>query len=109
MNAELSPASAASIRAVMFLMECGYTDVKPLKGGKWACINRLLFTTAILTGSDATVEDTYERRWCYHTYEDAQRALDAWDGTGEPEGWHRDPITGRRRPDGDPAREYIMG
>jgi hypothetical protein len=25
----------------------------------------------------------------------------------EPVGWFRDPLTGRRRPDGDPDKEYI--
>jgi hypothetical protein len=35
-------------------------------------------------------------------------AAHEWDGTGEPVGWMRHPQTGRRRPDGDPAREYIQ-
>jgi hypothetical protein len=26
---------------------------------------------------------------------------------GEPAGWHRNPPTGRRRPEGDAAREYV--
>lgn len=30
-----------------------------------------------------------------------------WDGIGEPEGWFRNPKTGRRRPDGDKEQEYI--
>jgi hypothetical protein len=30
-----------------------------------------------------------------------------WDGTGEPEGWFRHPASGRRRPDCDPAQEYV--
>ncbi len=25
----------------------------------------------------------------------------------EPEGWYRNPNTGRRRPDGDPTKEYV--
>jgi hypothetical protein len=33
--------------------------------------------------------------------------MNAWDGVGEPAGWFREPATGRRRPDGDPAREYV--
>ncbi len=31
-----------------------------------------------------------------------------WEGEGEPTGWFRHPRTGRRRPDGDPEREYVM-
>jgi len=25
----------------------------------------------------------------------------------EPEGWYRNPTTGRRRPDGDKSKEYV--
>jgi hypothetical protein len=35
------------------------------------------------------------------------RALLGWDGDGEPEGWYRHPASGRRRPDGDPAKEHV--
>ncbi len=34
------------------------------------------------------------------------RAAIGWDGKGEPEGWYRGP-GGRRRPDGDPAKEFV--
>ena len=35
------------------------------------------------------------------------RAALGWDGTGEPEGWYRHPASGRRRPEGDPAKEFV--
>jgi hypothetical protein len=37
----------------------------------------------------------------------AVRELNRWDGQGEPQDWFRHPKTGRRRPDGDPSREYV--
>lgn len=37
----------------------------------------------------------------------AVAALIAWNGEGEPSGWMRHPETGRRRPGGDPAGEYV--
>lgn len=37
----------------------------------------------------------------------AVAALIEWDGTGEPEGWIRHPMTGRRRPGGDASKEYV--
>jgi hypothetical protein len=44
-------------------------------------------------------------------YADPVRAVVAavtWDGTGDPiDGWHRNPFTGRRREDGDPAKETV--
>lgn len=84
--------------------EHGYTDYVEFPNGNNACINRLMFTHAIL--SELT-EIYHGDRWCYHSYEDAKAALDAWDGEGEPNGWHRHPTTGRRRPDGEPSKEYI--
>lgn len=37
------------------------------------------------------------------------RAVLGWDGTGEPAGWTRHPLTGRVRPDGTAASETIEG
>lgn len=45
--------------------------------------------------------------YCYHEIPAAWWAAIAWDGEGEPEGWIRHLESGRRRPDGDPAREYV--
>lgn len=74
--------------------ELAYLDAQ-LKGEAGVvAITRLMYTHAIL----AEIHPWgYERRWCYHSYDAARAALDAWDGTGEPDGWHRDPVTGRRR------------
>lgn len=42
-------------------------------------------------------------------YEDPARAIEAakvWTGEGDPlDGWHRNPLTGRRREGGDPEKE----
>jgi len=43
----------------------------------------------------------------YTSREQATRALEQWDGTGEPQGWVRHPQSGRRRDDGDPSKEYL--
>ncbi|MEX3929785.1 hypothetical protein AB4Y36_38240 [Paraburkholderia sp. BR10936] len=48
---------------------------------------------------------------CYyylHACDAAAKALDAWDGQHEPEGWFRHPPSGRRRRNGDPAQEYYQ-
>jgi hypothetical protein len=82
-----------------------YTDYREYENTN-ALISQLAFTYAILA---EVHEFGYENRWCYSTYDAAKAALDAWtgeDGT-EPQGWHRHPSTGRRRPDGDPSKEYI--
>ncbi len=56
---------------------------------------RLNFTHAILVGRIGN-SVTYDDRWCYSTRAAAEEALEAWDGRGEPTGWHRHPATGRR-------------
>jgi hypothetical protein len=82
----------------------GYKDIKLLSPTKWAAINQFMFTHAIIVGTVGNRTE-YDDRWCYHDYKSAKAALDAWDGTGEPQGWHRHPPTGRRREAG--MEEYI--
>lgn len=79
---------------------------KAIGDGLYAAIKPLMFHWTMIVGQ---IGDRfgYEDRWCYANREKAEAALHAWDGTGEPSGWHRNPRTGRRRPDGDPTREYI--
>jgi hypothetical protein len=73
-----------------------YTHPKIFADGRYACVAPFLFTHAILLGRIGE-ESSYEDRWCYGTAEKAIQAIEAWDGTGEPNGWHRHPLTGRRR------------
>lgn len=87
--------------------EYGYSDLCRLPDGRAVCINRLMFTYAILSGLR---DYGYEDRWCFRDYVTAKGALRDWieaGGVGEPEGWHRHPDTGRRRPDGDASKEYV--
>lgn len=78
-----------------FLHDSGYREVVLLDGGRWAGLSPFLYTTAIVVGRLGDT-DGFDDRWCYHTSEAAQAALAAWDGIGEPHGWHRQPGTGRR-------------
>jgi hypothetical protein len=75
---------------------CGYHDVRFYPNGRYSAIMPLLFTHAIIVGRIFDM-NTYEDRWCYGSLVKARLAHNAWDGTGEPEGWHRHPTTGRRR------------
>lgn len=69
--------------------------VLPTGLGLW--IEPMIFTHRIVVGSigSSFVDDA----WCYHTREAAEQAADAWDPAKEPEpsGWHRHPMSGRRR------------
>lgn len=51
--------------------------------------------------------NVYSDVWQYQSVQAALAAHDAWDGVGEPTGWYRHPASGRRRPDGDPAKEFV--
>lgn len=84
---------------VMFLqglvVESGYRFIRVLEGRRWAALRRYAYTVAIEVG---TIGDRVSvgDRWCYENATDACAALEAWDGVGEPVGWHRHPATGRR-------------
>jgi hypothetical protein len=83
-------------------VDCAYKNIRVM-GTEYVCIYPLIFTHAIIKGTIGNLH-TFDDRWCYRSYKDALAALNKWDGTGEPEGWHRHPATGRRRKDG---LEYI--
>jgi len=48
--------------------------------------------------------------WCYEMYIEAIIAMHHWDLCGgvEPVGWIRNPFDGRRRPGGDPEKEFVQ-
>lgn len=81
-----------------------YSHAKLFDDGRYACVAPFLFTHAILLGRVGE-QNSYDDRWCYATFEKAVAAIDSWDGAGEPEGWHRHPMTGRRR--SEDGEEYI--
>jgi hypothetical protein len=106
-NERVSPAMLAELQFLQWLkQECGYRDPRPLPGGRWAAIFPLMYTHAIIVGTVGSYLG-YDDRWCYDSYERAKTALDAWDGQSEPEGWHRHPMSGRRRVESDPSSEYV--
>lgn len=78
------------------ILENGYMKPRLLPDGRYAALWPLMYTVAIIRGQVGD-RDGYDGRWCYRTGPDALAALDAWDGTGEPDGWIRHPKTGRRR------------
>jgi hypothetical protein len=90
----------------MSLLEQGAMAERILPDGTSLGVWRMMFTFRLTVARDGC-EWGYDTSYCYHTDEAAISAMNEWDGTGDPEGWHRNPETGRRRPDGDPSREYV--
>lgn len=81
----------------------GLLETKRCENGRLVGIMPFLFTWAIV--ADLT-DVGYEDRWCYKSLQDARSALKEWNGDGEPEGWHRHPLSGRRIDES--GREYVQ-
>lgn len=81
-----------------------YEQIKELPDGRIIGVNRLLFHWTLHVDIH---EGGYEDRYCYQMRYGALLAMGKWDGAGDPEGWHRHPKSGRRRPGGDASKEYI--
>jgi hypothetical protein len=86
----------ADLAFLHWLTEMGFLHPRPIPGGRWAAVQPKLYTHSISIGrigDESGIDDC----WCYPTRAEAEAALEAWDGTGEPEGWMRNPTRGRRR------------
>jgi hypothetical protein len=75
-------------------------------GDMYGACKQQLFNVALIFGPMHD-KSGFNDKWEYKSTAQAIAALAQWDGTGEPEGWIRNPKTGRRRPDGDKSREYV--
>lgn len=77
--------------------------IRKLDDRRYVAIIPFIYTWGLVWGY-LDEANTYEDRWCYETLPEALLAAEAWEGTGDPDGWHRHPASGRRR-DGD--REWV--
>ena len=87
----------------------GYLAPTPVPGDRYAVVSQFAFTVGVLVG-DLFDDYGYNDRYCYETLSVALRALVEWRNRGfegEPIGWHRETRTARRRPGGDPTKEYV--
>lgn len=99
--------SLEMVKYILDMVNQGYYSIRLIRGGEyWTGLFDFMFTTAIIVGKMGDRNSVYDR-WCYHDAISAKKALNAWDGEGEPEGWHRHPFTGRRRPDGVAELETV--
>lgn len=99
---------AEMLGRVAVMQGADYLHVRPLGDGRAVFLLPRLFGNLRVAIGD--VGSIYlDDGWCYQAEQSdaAWRAALGWDGDGEPEGWYRHPDTGRRRPDGDPLREFV--
>ncbi len=69
----------------------------------WFEIAKMMFDYRIIETDGTLVFNN----WCYEDEQSATAALEKIEDGGEPEGWFRHIETGRRRPNGDPEKEYV--
>lgn len=82
--------------------------VRPLPDGRELTIQRMGPGWGRLTVGPVPSHGRYDDAWDYPTEKLALAAMEVWDGHGDPpDGWTRNLNSNRRRPGGDPAREYI--
>lgn len=81
----------------------GYTNLKEISGKMYG-IYRFIFTTGLVVGID---EVGYESRYCYKHHNDAVKALNDWDGIGDPSGnWIKHKGAGIDRSNPNYEKEY---
>lgn len=88
--------------------ENGIVIEKDYPDGKTAVVMRMLYGNGrIAIGKKDSL--WYDDAWCYDGIMLAIASLVAWDRDTQPEpyGWKRHPESGRRRPSGDAAKEYV--
>ncbi len=83
---EIGPIEGARAHQLVQLqaMVAGYHPTKLLKTGEVAAVADFLFTAGLVVGLDKHA--VHRTRFCYETREDAEAALEAWDGKGDPPG-----------------------
>jgi hypothetical protein len=83
------------------------TYYRELPNGRCIVLYPLIMGTVRITVSDIG-SPTLDDAWCYSVPGAGLLAAMCWDGEGDPpEGWFRHIGSARRRPEGDPEREYI--
>lgn len=65
------------------VIELGYYRPRRLPDGTILALCTMNFTVGLFVGID---EDGYRTRYCYEHADDAESAIDAWDGTSDPPG-----------------------
>lgn len=74
----------------------GYTPTKLLPSGEWAGVLDYLFTAGLVIGLDQT---GWRTRYCYEHRADAEKALEAYSGDGDPIGpWIKQKPEDRHNP-----------
>lgn len=87
--------------------EMGYAFTRQLEDGTWLAVQPMTFGKGRLFFDLDPIG--FGCCYCYKTIPEAVAAMMAFDPTKEeePQGWYKDPMNNRIRPDGDRSKETI--
>jgi len=85
----------------------GYDYVRQLEDGTWLAVARMTFGKGRLFFKLDSIG--FECCYCYKTVAEALAAMLDFDPAKdeEPQGWYKDPMNNRIRPNGDKSKETI--
>jgi hypothetical protein len=88
------------------VLDQGYQYARQLPDGTWMAVAQMAYNGRLFFDLSYC---SFEACYCYKTVADAILAMLAFDPAvdEEPQGWFKDPLTNRIRPDGDKSRETI--
>lgn len=82
-------------------------ESRPLDDGRWIAMEPTIWHGFRMHVIDDLESDRSSEMFTFPDPVSAALAFIAWDGSGEPSGWVRHQPSDRRRPDGDPSKEYV--
>lgn len=68
---------------VEYLKSEGYYEIREVPGRGICGLRKFIFTTGLVVGM---TKDLYYGRYCYSNESDASKALNEWNGEGDPDG-----------------------
>lgn len=89
------------------MFEMGYSNWRELPDGSILAVGPMLFGNGRLFVDINSYG--YEDCYCYDSLEGAEKSMMEFNPEvdDEPQGWKRHPTSGRRRENGDPAKEIV--
>jgi hypothetical protein len=89
------------------MLEMGYTNWRELLDGTILAVGPMMFNNGRLFVDINS--SGYAYCYCYDSLELAEKSMLDFNPEvdKEPQGWKRDPYTGRRRENGDPTKEIV--
>jgi hypothetical protein len=106
MNKDKRPNSVGLGISEEDVIEMGYQYARQLDDGTWLAVAKMFTNGRLYFNLDYHGSECC---YCYKSVAEAVAAMMAFDPARdeEPQGWHKDPVNNRIRPNGDASKETI--